>query len=201
MEFQYKPPTVQQPNEGGTLSQDNLLPWQTSLSESGHKAMGNQINSIENISKNNEGVSSGSAVANQLFAQNTGSISKALNARASRQFATKQSQNQIGMGLKNVGRQQFEVKRALGNAANLERLKKINYEGQLRFADQIADYNRDLEASKFATLGSIMSYAGAGAGMGTAIMQEKKRDRERQEDRESRDTYTNYNSQSRGVLS
>lgn len=196
MEFDYKPPTVQQPNQEGTLSQDNLLPWQTTLGESGHKAMGNQINSIKNMGKTNEGVSTASNVADTLFAQNTGSISKALNARASRNFATQQSQNKIGMGLKNVGRQQFEVKRALGNAANLERLKKINYEGQLRFADQIADYNRDLETSKFVTLGSIMSYGGSAAGMGMGIQKEKKREAERQEDR---DMMHSYYSQGRGT--
>ena len=81
-----------------------------------------------------------------------------------------QAQTSYDLKNRNVQRQQREVQRLGQQLNNVEKLKMLNYEGQLRYADQIADYNDNLQAAKYQVLGSIIggmgSFYGGLGGMG-----------------------------------
>lgn len=162
------------PANPGSLSQDRLLPWQTGIKESTHEQLGGLIKSSEDMAK--EGVQTASDAANTLFNQNVPQASQALASRAKRSFAINTAANASDLGLGGVQRQQRQVQRLKTSMANVERMKKLNYQGQLRFADQIADYNDNLERAKYNTLNTITTGAGnfyGGAmgmgGMGSAV--------------------------------
>lgn len=164
------------PEKPGTLNQDKILPWQTAASAETHERIGGLIKDVEGIIPAKEGVNSANEAADAMFNQNVAPASRALASRARRSFDIKKSQNAQQLGLGGVQRQQREIQRIKTKMQNVERMKKINYEGQLRFADQIADYNDNLQRAKYNTLNTITTSAGnfyGGAagmgGMGSAV--------------------------------
>jgi hypothetical protein len=71
------------------------------------------------------------------------------------------AENDFGLKNQNVHRQRREVSRLNAQLNNVEKLKMLNYEGQLRYADQIADYNDNLQAAKYQILGGILNSMGS----------------------------------------
>lgn len=165
--------TYADPAHPGLLSPTHLLPWQRNVSTETHQAIGNEINSAESIQNNAEGVSRAEQAASAIMAgSSTPGFSQALSARANQQGAINRAQNKLSLSSNNVVRQQREMQRIGAQLNSIEKLKIENAKGQLRFADQIADYNEKLETAKYQVLGGIINgaasfYGGmAGSGMG-----------------------------------
>lgn len=154
------PETKQDLSKGGTLSETNTLPWQEGVKRETHETIGNQIN---NLTKMNEGMPSATAAADAIWSRGTGGMGKALSSRAQRMFQLGQKQNEVDLSNKNVHRRTREIQRIGAELNNIEKLKAINSEAQIRYADMIADYNNNLEIAKFQTLGAILGgYASIG---------------------------------------
>lgn len=147
------------PAHPGQLGANRLLPWQATLSDEGHKDIGGLIKDTEGIIPNKEGVQSANDASDALFNQNVPAASRALASRARRSLTINQKANAQQLGLGGVARQQRQMQRLQTDMQNVEKLKKINYEGQLRFADQISDYNDKLEAAKYQVLSNVISGA------------------------------------------
>lgn len=146
-------------NEPGTLSENRILPWQHAPSEETHQAIGQQIQSAEGMA--GEGQKSAADAASAIWSRGRSGMSQALSSRANKLFSLGQKSNELNLGNKNVNRQRREIGRIGSELNDIERLKKLNTEGQLRYADQIADYNNNLEIAKFQVLGNIIGGMGA----------------------------------------
>lgn len=161
-EFKAPATTYADPEKPGTLSATNILPWQENLSAEGHVNLGNQVNDVSGIIDRGEGRSSAGAASDAIFNMaKTPGMSSALSSRASKMMGLNKTQNDFDLKSKNVMRQQREMQRLGHELNNVERLKTLNYQGQLRYADQIADYNDKLQAAKYEILGGIVSSAGS----------------------------------------
>lgn len=120
------------------------------------------VNQISGIRK--EGVKAGNDAANALFAQNTGTISSALTARARKAFARNESQRGITNEMKGFARSRMAIGEAAAQQAQMWKLRRANFAGQLQWADQVANYNQAMETTKLGLLGSIISGGMAVAG-------------------------------------
>lgn len=174
MEFEKpKPVTYADPAKPGNLSSTNLLPWQRTVDPSTHEEIGKAINSAETIQSSNEGLKAAEDASNAIMnSVKLPGMSQALSARAGKKFLLGQSSNRQSLNAQNVTRQQRELRRLGTQMQNIEQLKKINAEGQLRYADQIAEYNNNLEMAKYQTLSNILGGAGSfyGGALGGNMM-------------------------------
>lgn len=86
----------------------------------------------------------------------------------------------MSLSSNNVVRQQREMARIGSQLNSMEKLKIENAKGQLRFADQIADYNNNLEISKYQVLGNVLGNVGSfyGGALGGAAKTAKKNTKE-----------------------
>lgn len=138
-------------------------PYTVSPSQALRDNIQTQINDSAGIMSRNEGVASGSEAANALFNNNTTTMSRALSNRANKRMALNRSENELSGTLKNYGRS----REALGNVGNkvqtLEKLRQHNFAGQLKFADELANYNEKLETAKIGAIGSILGGIAGGA--------------------------------------
>lgn len=152
----YKPPT----------NLDNLdgSKWGGEVNPSKLAIQMNAENVMQIPGIRNEGVKAGSDAANALFAQNTSGISSALTARAKRQFTRNESQRGITNQMKGFARSRMAIGEAASEQAQLWKLRRANFAGQLEWADQVANYNQAMETTKLGLLGSIISGVGAVAG-------------------------------------
>lgn len=180
MEFEKpKPVTYANPEHPGNLSDTNLLPWQRTITPETHEALGKAINSAENIQTNNEGLPGAEAAADSVMNSASPSMATALSRRAQQRYAIGKSANRQSLTANNVNRQRREVTRIASQMNKVELLKRHNAEGQIRFADQIAEYNDNLEVAKYQVLGNMLggmgsfagSYAGGGFGEKKAASQ------------------------------
>lgn len=105
----------------------------------------------------NEGVKAGNDAANALFAQSTTGISSALAARAKRNFTRDQSQRGITNQMRGFARSRMAIGEAAADQAQMWKLRRANFAGQLQWADQVANYNQAMETTKLGLLGSIIS--------------------------------------------
>lgn len=173
--------TYADPAHPGQLSPTRLLPWQRNVSTETHEALGKEINSAEAIQDNAEGVSRAEQAASAIMAgSSTPGFSQALSARANQQYAINKAQNKMSLSSNNVVRQQREMARIGSQLNSMEKLKIENAKGQLRFADQIADYNNNLEISKYQVLGNVLGNVGSfyGGALGGAAKTAKKNTKE-----------------------
>jgi len=154
--------TYADPAHPGNLSPTNLLPWQKNVSTQTHEAIGNEINAAENIQNDNQGVNRAEQAASAIM--NGGSspgLSRALSQRASTLYATNKAQNRLSLSQDNVVRQQRSMARIGSQLNSIEKLKMANAAAQLRFADQIAEYNDNLEMSKYQVLSNVIGNMGS----------------------------------------
>jgi len=157
-----KPTTYANLEQPGVLSSTNLLPWQTNVSDETHKNLGTLIKDTEGMVQRQEGQGVANAASNAIFNMaKGGGMSQALSSRASKLMGLSGAENDFGLRNQNVHRQRREVSRLNAQLNNVEKLKMLNYEGQLRFADQVADYNDNLQAAKYEVLGSIIGGMGS----------------------------------------
>jgi len=170
-DFKVPQTTYADPEHPGKLTSTNILPWQTNISDETHQNLGGLIKDTAGIVERGEGQGSASAASNAIFNMaRGGGMSQALSSRASKMMGLNEASNDFDLKNKNVRRQQREIQRLGHQLNNVEKLKTLNYEGQLRYADQIADYNDNLQAAKYQILGNIIgsmgSFYGGMAGMG-----------------------------------
>jgi len=154
---EYSQPVVTQLGAHEDLPNSNgMTPSIVSPSQELRDNIQKQISDAPGIMRNREGIASGGEAADAMFANNTSAISRSLSSRATKAFALGQSTNQLQGTLKNVNRSRM----ALGDVGNkmqqLQSLRRHNLMGQLRFADEIANYNDKLDAAKLGALGSII---------------------------------------------
>lgn len=111
----------------------------------------------------NEGVKAGSDAANALFAQNTAGISSALASRAKRQFDRSMQRSNLNYQLKGYDRSRVALAHSMAERNEMYKLRKANIAGQLKFADEVANYNQAMETTKLGLLSSLI-----GGGMSVA---------------------------------
>lgn len=115
-----------------------------------------------------EGVKAGGDAAQALFSQNTSGISDALSARARRQFNRNESQRGITNEMRGFARSRMAIGQAASEQAEMWKLRRANFAGQLQWADKVSQYNQAMETTKLSLLGSIitggLSVAGTIAG-------------------------------------
>lgn len=116
----------------------------------------------------NEGVRAGSDAAQTLFSQNMPGISSAIASRAKRQLTRSESQRGITNQMKGFAKSRMAIGEAASEQAQMWKLRRANFQGQLEWADQVANYNQAMETTKLSLIGSIFSGAGAIAGAAIA---------------------------------
>lgn len=123
---------------------------------------------VENLKKipgmGTQAIKAGTDAANALFAQNTSGISSALSARAKKSFDRGQESYKLNSTLNNIQRQRSAMAQNSMEQATLFKMRKANFAGQLKWADEVSNYNRAMETTKLGLLNSIVNGFGKAAG-------------------------------------
>lgn len=112
----------------------------------------------------NEGIQSANDAAEAMFAQNATGFSKALSSRARKAMTLGRSNNQVQGSIDNTLRQRARLQNSMSHLAQMHSLRKQNLMGQIKFADELANYQDAMEAAKLSVLGTVISGAGTAAG-------------------------------------
>ena len=112
-----------------------------------------------------EGMRAGSEAANALFSSNTANISKALQQKANRSFQRAESRRNTMGAMDGFQRQRIAMAKDISDRQKMFELRKANFAGQLRWADEVTNYNNAMEATKIGLLGSIIGGGGKMLGM------------------------------------
>lgn len=163
----YEPPPNSAPVDNNG---EYINPW-----DSAQNAAPDTSNTVAkgliNVDKmRSEGVEAGSQAASALFNQNRSAISKALSQRANQSFALNKERNRFNTELSSVQRQQMRLAQLQNQVGEMEKLRKINEMGKLKWADQMANYNYAIESAKIGAINEIWGtvakgVVGGGGGM------------------------------------